>query len=215
MPFGSFNGAVIARPDLSEIESHFLSPEIARRAVEMLDAHQVPAWVFAGPDWLLREAQAPLVAWEQRTLGFAPTVVGDFGSRLDAAAKIVGASADFDRLAKCELDMRAAFGRDAFVVRSQPYYLDITDPHADKGTALVELSRLIKVPATNIAAIGDGHNDIAMFRCCGLAIAMGNADPDVQRAADVVTDSNREDGFAKAVERFILHAVPLPCSEAL
>jgi Cof subfamily protein (haloacid dehalogenase superfamily) len=214
MPFGSFNGAVIARPDLSEIETHLLSREVARRAVEMLDAYQIPAWVFAGPDWLLRDAQGPLVALEQRTLGFAPTVVEDFGGRLDAAAKIVGASVDFDRLATCERDMRAALGGTASVVRSQPYYLDITDPHADKGAALLELSRLIKVRPANIAAIGDGHNDIAMFRRSGLAIAMGNADPDVQRAADVVTDSNREDGFAKAVDRFILHAMPLPCAEA-
>ena len=45
-----------------------------------------------------------------------------------------------------------------------------------------------------------------MLRCSsgGLCIAMGNASAEVQRAADFVTDSNCEDGFANAIERFIL-----------
>jgi haloacid dehalogenase-like hydrolase len=49
-----------------------------------------------------------------------------------------------------------------------------------------------------------GGNDIAMFGRSGLCIAMGNASVEVQRAADFVTNSNREDGFANAIERFIL-----------
>ena len=60
------------------------------------------------------------------------------------------------------------------------------------------------VPLAEIAAIGDGRNDVAMFERSGLSIAMGNAAPEVQRAADFVTDSNSEDGFAHAIERFIL-----------
>jgi hydroxymethylpyrimidine pyrophosphatase-like HAD family hydrolase len=55
-----------------------------------------------------------------------------------------------------------------------------------------------------IAVIGDGGNDVAMFERAGLSIAMGNASPQVQRKADFVTDSNSDDGFADAIERFIL-----------
>ena len=52
--------------------------------------------------------------------------------------------------------------------------------------------------------IGDGENDVAMFDLAGLSIAMGNAAPEVQQAADLVTGSNADDGFAAAVERLIL-----------
>jgi hydroxymethylpyrimidine pyrophosphatase-like HAD family hydrolase len=48
------------------------------------------------------------------------------------------------------------------------------------------------------------ENDIAMFRCSGFGIAMGNASAEVKRVADAVTLSNDEDGFAAAVERIIL-----------
>jgi hydroxymethylpyrimidine pyrophosphatase-like HAD family hydrolase len=47
-------------------------------------------------------------------------------------------------------------------------------------------------------------NDVTMFKKSGVSIAMGNASPDVQKAATHVTASNQEEGFAMAVEDFIL-----------
>jgi Cof subfamily protein (haloacid dehalogenase superfamily) len=203
-PVIGFNGGVIATPDLSVITEHLLSLEIARSAVDMLDAHQVPVWVFSGQDWLVRDPNGPYVGLEERTVGFRPTVVENFGHALGSAAKIVGVSEDFELLARCERDLRATLTDRATVVRSQPYYLDITHPLANKGVALSELARLLAVPLAEIAVIGDGGNDVAMFERSGLCIAMGNAGAEVQRAADFVTDSNRDDGFANAIERFIL-----------
>jgi Cof subfamily protein (haloacid dehalogenase superfamily) len=203
-PIGCFNGGVIARPDLSAITAHLLPPEAARRAVEMLEARGVQSWVFAGQDWLARGSGGPYVGLEARTVGFPPTTVEDFGANLDIAAKIVGVSPDFELLARCERDIRAALADQASVVRSQPYYLDITDLLANKGVALVALSRLLAIPLVEFAVIGDGGNDVAMFEQSGLSIAMGNARLDVQRAADFVTGTNRDEGFAKAIECFIL-----------
>jgi hydroxymethylpyrimidine pyrophosphatase-like HAD family hydrolase len=67
------------------------------------------------------------------------------------------------------------------------------------------LSKLLSVPANEIATIGDMPNDVLMFRKGGLSIAMGNASLEVQAQADLVTDSYDDEGFAKAMERFILH----------
>jgi Cof subfamily protein (haloacid dehalogenase superfamily) len=203
-PVGGFNGGVIATPDLTIIAEHLLSPEIARRAVDTLDARGAQAWVFSGQDWLVRDPDGPYVPLEERTVGFRPTIVEDFGAALDVAAKIVGVSKNFDLLEQCERYVRTALADSAFVVRSQPYYLDITHPLANKGVAISELAKLLGVPLAEIAAIGDGGNDVAMFERSGLSIAMGNASPEVQQAADFVTESNREDGFANAIERFIL-----------
>jgi hydroxymethylpyrimidine pyrophosphatase-like HAD family hydrolase len=100
--------------------------------------------------------------------------------------------------------VRTALAGQASVVRSQPYYLDITHPLANKGVALSALATLLAVPPSEIAVIGDGSNDVAMFERSGFSVAMGNASPQVQRAADFVTDTNREEGFANAIERFIL-----------
>jgi Cof subfamily protein (haloacid dehalogenase superfamily) len=203
-PVSGFNGGVITNPDLSVITEHPLSPEIARRTIEMLDAQGVQAWVFSGQEWLVRDPDGPYVGLEQRTVGFRPAVVEGFGHLLDAAAKIVGVSRDFEFLAQCEQDLRTTLADQATVVCSQSYYLDVTHPLANKGVALSELARLLAVPLAEIAVIGDGGNDVAMFERSGLSIAMGNASAGVQRAADFVTGSNQEDGFANAIERFIL-----------
>ena len=165
---------------------------------------------FHYSDWFPKEPNAgyetlpPYVPLEERTVGFRPTIVEDFGSALEAVAKIVGVSSNFDVLEQCEHNVRAALDDGAFVARSQPYYLDITHPLANKGAALSEIAKLLGIPLTEIAVIGDGGNDVAMFERAGLSIAMGNASSEVQREADLVTDSNRDDGFANAIKRFIL-----------
>jgi len=203
-PVGCFNGGVLATPELTIIAEHLLPAEVARSAVEMLEARGAQAWIFSGEDWLLRRSDEPYVGLEQRTVRFAPTVVEELGPALARTAKIVGVSSDFDLLAGCERDVRALLFDQASVARSQPYYLDITHPLANKGVALSEIAKLLGVPLPEIAVIGDGNNDVAMFERSGLSIAMGNASAQVQQAADFVTDSNHDDGFANAIERFIL-----------
>jgi hydroxymethylpyrimidine pyrophosphatase-like HAD family hydrolase len=76
------------------------------------------------------------------------------------------------------------------------------------------LSKLLSIPANEIATIGDMPNDVLMFRKGGLSIAMGNASPEVQAQADLVTDSYDDEGFAKAMERFILHRTGAPLTRA-
>jgi Cof subfamily protein (haloacid dehalogenase superfamily) len=203
-PIVGFNGGLIAKPDLSPLVQHFLPTNVARRSTEKLNDLGLDVWVFAGEDWLLRKTDGPYVGLEQHTIGFGPRVVDDFEPFLGSAAKIVGVSADFDYLAQCEQKVSLALSNEATVARSQPYYLDITHPLANKGVALASLAELLDVSLAEIAVIGDGANDVAMFERAGLSIAMGNAAQDVQRAADLVTAGNDEDGFAAAVERFIL-----------
>jgi HAD superfamily hydrolase (TIGR01509 family) len=93
--------------------------------------------------------------------------------------------------------------------RSQPYYLDVTHPEANKGMVVREAARLMRIPLEQIATIGDMPNDLPMLDIAGLSIAMGNASVEVQRIARHVTTSNEEEGFANAVDDFILGEPPL------
>ena len=213
-PVTGFNGGMVTTPDLAIIAQHLLPPALARQDLQIVDAHGAQAWIFCGQDWLARDPAGPYVALEQTTVGYPPIIVEDFGRSLDAAAKIVAVSDDFDLLTRLEQHARAAFAERATIVRSQPYYLDFTHPHANKGDALSGLAKMLGIPPTEVAAIGDGANDIAMFERSGLSIAMGNASPPVQGAADFVTDPNSRDGFANAIERYVLdgHGLNAPAS---
>ena len=207
-PMTGFNGGMLVNPDLTMLEQHLIDPRVARRAVATIVEHGAQAWVFSGQEWLVRDAASPYVACEEHTVQFPPTIVEDFGSSLDSAAKIVGVSADFALLARCEAATQALLLGDASVARSQLYYLDVTHPLANKGAAVLALASHLKISPADIATIGDGGNDTAMFAQSGLSIAMGNASPAVQAQADFLTASNEEDGFAAAIDRFILKRPP-------
>lgn len=75
-----------------------------------------------------------------------------------------------------------------------------------KGGALLHLAERFGVPLQQTMAIGDGLNDISMLRAASLGVAMGNAPRRVRAAADVITASNEDDGFAQALERYVLAA---------
>jgi Cof subfamily protein (haloacid dehalogenase superfamily) len=206
LPIGAFNGAALVAPDLSVIEQRLVPQAAARRAVALLGECGVDIWLFSGGRWLLRDPAGPYVDRERRTVAAEPHIVASFEPYLDAAGKIVGVSADFERLAACETTLREALGGAAGATRSQRYYLDVTPPGVDKGSVVDALARRLAIPAAEITTIGDMENDVPMFRRSGFSIAMGNAPPPVQAAAHAVTASNEEDGFAMAVERFVLNA---------
>jgi Cof subfamily protein (haloacid dehalogenase superfamily) len=203
-PVAAFNGGIFVKPDMTIMEAHVLAADAANRAVEVILRHHMDVWVYSGNDWLVRDPNAPHVAREKWTVKFAPTVVESFEAALTRAVKIVGVSDDTDLVARCEKDAQDALGAKASAARSQPYYLDVTHPDANKGTVVTTLSKLLSVPTSEIATIGDMPNDVLMFRKSGLSIAMGNANTDVQAKADLVTESYNDEGFAKAIERFIL-----------
>jgi hypothetical protein len=123
---------------------------------------------------------------------------------LQQVAKIVGVSDDLDRVQRCEAASQVSFGQHATANRSQPYYLDVTNKDANKGAVVEYLSRHLGVPAQEIATIGDQPNDVLMFKRSGFSIAMGNASDEVKAQAAAVTDSYNDEGFAKAMEAFIL-----------
>jgi Cof subfamily protein (haloacid dehalogenase superfamily) len=205
-PIAGFNGGAITAPDLTPIEEHLLAPETARRAHDLLRAKAVDAWVFSGLDWLLVNADNAHVATEIHAVHFQPTIVGSLEPTLATAFKVVGVSQDHDLLAACERALQTALGEQASASRSQPYYLDVTHPMANKGVAVTRLAALMGVPLAEVAVIGDNHNDVGMFAQGGLSIAMGNAVPEVQGHAHVVTTSNDREGFAEAVHKYILDA---------
>jgi Cof subfamily protein (haloacid dehalogenase superfamily) len=203
-PIAGFNGGIFVNPDMTILEQHVLAADAARLAMDVIRRNDMDVWVYSGSDWFVHKPDAPHVAREEWTVKFPPMVVDTFDNLVGNITKIVGVSDDFDRVARCEKDAQEALGAKASAARSQPYYLDVTHPDANKGTVVTTLSKRLSIPTGEIATIGDMPNDVLMFRKGGLSIAMGNASAEVQAQADRVTDSYSDEGFAKAMERFVL-----------
>ena len=203
-PIAAFNGGVYVHPDMSVIEQQVIPDDVTPTVIDLLAAHNLDVWIYRGSDWFLRDPKAPHVAREDFTVKFDPTVTDNLASVSDGVAKVTGVSDDYDAVQQGVDAVRDRFGDHVSAARSQPYYGDVTNPHANKGAVAQYLSQTYQIPPEQIATIGDQPNDVLMFAHSGLSIAMGNASHEVQEAARRVTTSNQDEGFANAVERFVL-----------
>ncbi|MBN9149739.1 MAG: hydrolase [Kaistia sp. SCN 65-12] len=206
LPLGAFNGSLIVDPTLDVIQRTTISTSAARIAINALEASGIDIWLFTADRWLITRDDGRYVPHEQRTIRMNPDIASDLEEFTAAACKIVGVSADPDKLARCEIDMQAALAGQAAAFRSQSYYLDITPFGKDKGTFVEAMANRLGISPRNVATIGDMQNDLAMFGKSGLSFAMGNANDEVKAKATCVTDTNENDGFAKAIDRIIAGA---------
>ena len=125
-----------------------------------------------------------------------------FGQR--GAFPVVGASEQFDILVECERDVQGNLGWRARAHQSQPYSLDVTNPTADKSTAVHAFAMWYEVDVADFRVLCDQRNDVPMSRVAGRGIAMANAPARVAAEARQRTASNEEDGWAAATDRRVL-----------
>jgi Cof subfamily protein (haloacid dehalogenase superfamily) len=203
-PVAAFNGGLVVRPDLSIIREHLLTSNAAQSVIDVLTKHKLDTWVYGDNVWYVTSRHGPHVDSEEWTVKFPPTVVPTYEGLLDQVVKIVGVSDNGQAMARCVTDVQQQFGQLVSAALSQPYYLDVTNPKANKGEVVGALSALLAIPSAEIVTVGDMPNDVLMFERSGMSIAMGNASAEVQSAATFVTTSNTEEGFALAMERFVL-----------
>jgi Cof subfamily protein (haloacid dehalogenase superfamily) len=100
--------------------------------------------------------------------------------------------------------MKAYLGTRAYVTRSAPDFVEILDPHVDKGRALGFVAAHHGVALDEVLAVGDSWNDLPLLQAAGIGVAMGSAPAEVLAQADAVVADVAHDGVAEAIERFVL-----------
>ena len=90
-------------------------------------------------------------------------------------------------------------------VLSQPYVYEILPKGNNKGTGLKKLAKKLGIKQEEIMAIGDGNNDIEMFEYAHYSVAMENGTKPARKAAKYQTDSNENNGVAKAIRKYALN----------
>ncbi len=204
-PIAAFNGGLLVDREMNVIEQRVLPEDLVVPVTELMESFSLDVWLYGGADWYVPKADGPHVAREAWTVKFEPKIMQNGVHGLtENVAKLVGVSDDHDAVARATQAAHDKFGDHVTAAASQPYYLDVTHPLANKGAVVKYLAKRYEIEPDDIATIGDMPNDVLMFAHSGLSIAMGNASPDVQRCARRVTTSNEDEGFANAVERFVL-----------
>lgn len=101
-------------------------------------------------------------------------------------------------------ELRAKYADRLHFTSSKPYFFDMIDKSVNKGTALKALAEQFGIKPEEVMAVGDSINDKEMIRFAGIGVAVENAHEEIKKIADYITTSNKEDGVAKAIEKFVL-----------
>ena len=203
-PYAAFNGALIVKRDGEVLARSVISAAIISRVKSIADEFGLSVWVYDEKDWWAPTRDA-FVEREEHTSGFTASLDG-YAERITKDANKLTVVGNPEFVAKAEQSILSQLATEVSASRSKPRFLDVTSYGIHKGTVVVRLAKLLNIPTDRVAVIGDGPNDIEMFKQAGVSIAMGQAVDEVKQAATFVTASNDDEGWARGIEQSILGA---------
>ena len=131
------------------------------------------------------------------------TVVNDL-KKVDMTGlhKVLGIDKDTQKIINATKELQEKYKNDLYIIRSTPYFCEVSNPEASKAAALRFLREYWGFKKEEVLAIGDQDNDIDMIKEAGIGVAMGNGTSALKDCADFITKSVDEDGFSFAMEKF-------------
>jgi Cof subfamily protein (haloacid dehalogenase superfamily) len=206
-PLAAFNGGLIVDKEMQVLEQRVIPEKLVVPVADHMKSFGLVVWLYRGADWYVPDPKGPHVDREAWTVKFEPKVMQHgLDGLTDGVVKLVGVSDDHDAIDKATEAAVEKFGDQVTAAASQPYYLDVTHPQANKGAVARYLAERYSLEPEEIATIGDQPNDILMFDHSGLSIAMDSGDPEAKQAAREITKGSEDEGFAYAVQHFVLPA---------
>jgi hypothetical protein len=197
------NGAVLFHPERGLLEECALDHRTIGAVAALMQEFGLDVWLYTREQWFVPRIDGPRVRHNTDSLQTEPRL---YAGLLDITApilKIVGTADDLRRLTACGLELVRTLEGRVSITRSQPHYIDVTHPSADKGTAAIVIATAEGMEMEEVAVVGDSPADVAMFRIAGLSVAMGQASEEVRRTAAEVTGTNRENGVALLIDRLL------------
>ena len=204
MPIGSYQGALVKIND-TVLYERCLDSEIAREVINWAKAEKIHINLYMD-DVLYSEIDDDTIKryTNERNVKFACRNFDEL--ELKNVNKIL--LIDFknpDRITFAK-DFLVEKYPDLHICKSMDYFCEVCNPEASKGDAVRFLMNYYGLKQDEVLCIGDHNNDIALLEAGGIKVAMGNGTKEIKAVADYVTDTVSENGFVKAMERFVLNA---------
>ena len=192
---GRFSGGGFER-----IHESPIAPPDVTAILAMAEAADIPVSSFGAETWHVRRGDT-MAGQEAAIVGCEPTVVEALGLVAGPTFKMTlmapaGRWHDLGPVARAlPASVRGSISR--------PDYLEIVDAETSKASALASALEVLDLTASQLAAVGDGANDVEMLEFAALGIAMGHAPDALKDVAAWIAPSNASDGLAAAIDRLI------------
>lgn len=202
--FAAFNGALVVKADGEALARSVISASTISRVNAIAYEFSLGVWLYDELDWWAPWRDA-FVDREEHTSGFSPRIEG-YADRATGDANKLTVVGKPELVAQAEQRVLSELGDRVSASKSKPRFLDVTSFGIHKGTVVVRLAQLLKIPTESVAVIGDGPNDVEMFKQAGMSIGMGQGVDEVKEAATHLTTSNDDEGWARGIEQYVLGA---------
>lgn len=201
-PIISYQGAMVKEQGGEILYQQTLDPEFARKIIQWAKENKVHLNIYMD-DKLYVEADNESIR-RYTCERHIPYNVCEFETvELNNINKILAIDFEDAERVTSWVEFLSKNFPELYIVKSMPYFCEISNTEARKGHAVEFLREYWGFKKEEVLAIGDQNNDIELLKSCGIAVAMGNATPELKACADFVTDTVENDGFVKAVRKFV------------
>lgn len=207
IPIASLNGSYIREGNTVLLNSK-IDLDILKDLHNQLKKYNVSIIYYQQMKWFAESENQ--YTENEKKITEVPLIIDDFNSLVErwklennAPNKllVVGEALEIQNI---QSQIQPQFAASLNMCTSKPVYLEVMHIGSSKQAAIEYFLKHLKIKKEEVIAIGDNFNDIEMIQFAGLGIAMGNAPDEVKSIADHITDTNNNDGVAKAIQKFIL-----------
>lgn len=201
-PLICYQGGLVNSYEGEIIDVKYLNAEIARKIIEECKQRKIHLNVYV-EDKLYVEDDNQYIKDYIGDKGIDYFKVNSF-DELDFSKlnKLLAINYDAEFIDNLILEFQKKYP-ELYVVKSFKYFCEIANKEATKGNAIKILAKKYGFSTKEVMAIGDNNNDIEMIETAGMGVAMGNGTAEIKAKADYVTDTVQNDGFVKAVNKFV------------
>lgn len=205
----SFNGATIIDCRNGEaIYERWLPAGVPQQLADLAEKYHTSLLTYQGDDILTETPENQYVQKEVICTKMHVRKIEDFRREITFPVVKCMMMENGMYLAGVEEKVKAYFGGELSVLRSEPYFLEVMPQEIDKAQSLQRLLEHLSKDRSRMIAFGDGFNDCSMLAFAGLGVAMQNAQPAAKAAADLIAPSNEDDGVAYVIESLMLGKQP-------
>lgn len=199
------NGTFLIDRNKTVLANHPLPKHISRKLTDIKESHTAELLCVVGDKWYTESHEGYLYSIK-RPIYMQDSIIENPRTLLEKEPinKFLFMSPDKEKLIQLEQDIRNIMDNPNDVCfYPGPNFLEVMTGNVNKGTSVDDLISYYKTDRSQIMALGDDYNDFEMIQKAGLGIAMGNAVDTIKAIADDITDTNENDGVAKAIQKWI------------
>lgn len=206
-PVSCFNGGTLVDENGNIVDDHRMSYDLALSICNIHDKYpNLDMIIFNGMKWYLETKDCYSYEKKKRVYN-SECLLGNLRSLLTEfdTNKIIFMGPSSSSLDAIMDEIGKTVGVENVTLYRNLDFLEVMPSGYDKSTSVDSLAKLLKIDVSQIMAIGDDYNDIAMLQKAGYPVAMANSVPEVKAIAKYVTDTNNNDGVAKAIQKLIFN----------